>query len=39
MKYLNKKNYQDIKIVTKKCFYRSFKRKKIPFREIIIKKV
>ncbi len=38
MKYLNNKDYQDIKIVQKDALKEVLKKKKNPFREIIIKK-
>jgi len=38
MKYLNKKNYQDIKISQKDAFIEVLKQNKNPFKEIIIKK-
>ena len=38
MKYLNKKNYNDIKLSQKNAFLKVLKENKIPFREIKIKK-
>jgi len=37
-KYLDKKNYNDIKLSQKNAFIEALKEKKVPFREIIIKK-
>tara|TARA_B100000214_G_C23914658_1_gene603067 strand:- start:40 stop:1158 length:1119 start_codon:yes stop_codon:yes gene_type:complete len=37
-KYINKKNYHDIKLSQKNAFIQTLKDNKIPFREIIIKK-
>jgi len=38
MKHLNKKKYHDIKLSQKNAFIETLKEKKIPFREIIVKK-
>ena len=38
MEYLNKKTYHDIKSSQKNAFIKILKEKKIPFREIIVKK-
>ena len=38
MKHLNKKKYHDVKLSQKNAFIEALKEKKIPFREIIIKK-
>ncbi len=38
MKFLNKKKYEDIKLSQKNAFIASLKEKKIPFKEIAIKK-
>ena len=37
-RYLNKKNYQDIKLSQKNAFIEVLKKNKTPFREIIVKK-
>ena len=37
-RYINKKNYHDIKLSQKNAFIRALKENKTPFREIIIKK-
>lgn len=38
MEYLNKKTYHDVKSSQKNAFIKILKEKKIPFREIIVKK-
>ena len=38
IKYLDKKNYNDIKISQKNAFIQTLRENKIPFREIVIKK-
>ncbi len=38
MQHLNKKSYENIKLSQKNAFLKTLKEKKIPFREIIIKK-
>ena len=38
VRYLNKKNYHDIKLSQKNAFVQTLKENKTPFREIIIKK-
>ena len=38
IKFLNKKNYENIKLSQKNAFITALKEKKIPFKEIIIKK-
>ena len=37
-RYINKKNYHDIKLSQKNAFIQTLKENKTPFREIIIKK-
>ena len=39
MEYLNKKTYHDVKSSQKNAFIKILKEKKIPFREIIVKKL
>ena len=38
MEYLKRKSYQDVKLSQKNAFLEVLKKKKIPFREIVIKK-
>ena len=38
MNYLNKKNYQDVKISQKNAFIEILKKNRTPFREVVIKK-
>ena len=38
VKYIDKKNYHDIKLSQKNAFIQALKENKTPFREIIIKK-
>ena len=38
MKHLTKKKYHDVKLSQKNAFIETLKEKKIPFREIIIKR-
>ncbi len=38
MSYLNKKNYQDVKVSQKNAFIEILKKNRTPFREIVVKK-
>jgi glucose-6-phosphate isomerase len=38
MNYLNKKNYQDVKVSQKNAFMEILKKNRTPFREVVIKK-
>ena len=39
VEFLNKKKYDDVKFYQKKAFIQTLKEKKIPFKEILIKRV